>query len=57
LDLRKPDTSPLHILPLPQPQLERLLEERARELGVEIRRGCTLTGFSQDERGAVLDGP
>jgi len=33
LDLRRLDKSPLQVLPLPQPRLERLLEERARELG------------------------
>jgi len=49
LDLRRLDMSPLHVLPLPQPRLERLLEERARELGAEVWRGHELTGFSQDE--------
>src|SRR4051794_14726486 len=30
---------PMEVLPLPQPQLERLLAEIAGELGAEIRRG------------------
>lgn len=32
-----------------QPALEAVLERRARTLGVEIRRGCTVTGFSQHD--------
>jgi 2-polyprenyl-6-methoxyphenol hydroxylase-like FAD-dependent oxidoreductase len=40
---------PLLALSLPQPRLERLLEERARELGAEILRGHEVTGFSQND--------
>ncbi|WP_393055938.1 rifampin monooxygenase [Streptomyces sp. LN549] len=36
----------------PQPVTERLLEERAVELGTEIRRGCEVIGLSQSEDGA-----
>ncbi|MFI6949650.1 rifampin monooxygenase [Streptomyces sp. NPDC050422] len=36
----------------PQPVTERLLEERAVELGTEIRRGCEVVGLSQSEDGA-----
>jgi 2-polyprenyl-6-methoxyphenol hydroxylase-like FAD-dependent oxidoreductase len=59
LDMRKVDASPLHVLPMPQQRLERLLEERARELGVEIRRGHELVGLSQDANGvtAKVSGP
>lgn len=32
-----------------QPVTERLLNERALELGAEIRRGCEVAGVSQDE--------
>jgi 2-polyprenyl-6-methoxyphenol hydroxylase-like FAD-dependent oxidoreductase len=40
---------PMQALPLPQPLLERVLDERARELGAEIRRGHEVVGLSQDE--------
>jgi 2-polyprenyl-6-methoxyphenol hydroxylase-like FAD-dependent oxidoreductase len=38
----------LYTLPIPQRRLEELLELRAHELGVEIRRGHELTTVSQD---------
>lgn len=44
---------PLHVLGLAQPRLERLLEERARELGVDIRRGHEVVGVSQDDGSAT----
>jgi 2-polyprenyl-6-methoxyphenol hydroxylase-like FAD-dependent oxidoreductase len=40
--------SPIELLVLPQPQLERLLDELAGELGAEIRRGHELIGLRQD---------
>ncbi|MEU5531942.1 FAD-dependent monooxygenase [Streptomyces sp. NPDC020362] len=45
-------------LGVPQAELERILAERARELGVELRRGVELTGFTADEDGVTvhLDG-
>ncbi|HYP19026.1 MAG TPA: FAD-dependent monooxygenase [Chloroflexia bacterium] len=59
LDMRKLHTSPLHVLPVPQARLERLLEERACELGVEIWRGHELVGLCQDANGvtAEVSGP
>ncbi|MFJ9418469.1 FAD-dependent monooxygenase [Streptomyces sp. NPDC101227] len=36
---------------IPQEALERLLAARAAELGVELRRGVTLTGFDAEEDG------
>ncbi|APU15064.1 MULTISPECIES: FAD-dependent monooxygenase [Actinoalloteichus] len=39
---------PLRGLHLPQPQLERLLDEHARELDVDIRRRQEIIGVSQD---------
>jgi 2-polyprenyl-6-methoxyphenol hydroxylase-like FAD-dependent oxidoreductase len=41
--------APMRLLPLPQPQIERLLDERARELGVEIRRGHDVVGLCQND--------
>ncbi|MFG2571697.1 FAD-dependent oxidoreductase [Streptomyces sp. NPDC048481] len=39
---------------IPQAALERLLGKRARELGVEIRRGAELTGFDADDDGVTV---
>ena len=40
---------PMQVLPLPQPQLERVLDEFARELGAEIRREHEVIGLRQDD--------
>jgi 2-polyprenyl-6-methoxyphenol hydroxylase-like FAD-dependent oxidoreductase len=40
---------PIQVVHLPQPRLERLLGEHARELGATIRRGHEVTGVSQDD--------
>ncbi|MFG1925078.1 rifampin monooxygenase [Cryptosporangium sp. NPDC048952] len=42
------DTAHGYTLGLPQPVTDRLLTERATELGAEIRRGAELTALSQD---------
>jgi len=39
---------PMEALPLPQAQLERVLDDFARELGADIRRGHEVVGLSQD---------
>jgi rifampicin monooxygenase len=49
------DTAHSYILGIPQPTTERLLAERAAELGVEVRRGCELVGLSQDEDGVTAE--
>ncbi|MBL1110025.1 rifampin monooxygenase [Streptomyces sp. 5-8] len=49
------DTAHPYGLATPQPVTERLLDERARELGAEIRRGCEVTGLSQDEDGVTVE--
>jgi 2-polyprenyl-6-methoxyphenol hydroxylase-like FAD-dependent oxidoreductase len=56
--IRKPepgllDTAHAYTLGIPQPVIDRLLAEHAAELGAEIRRGCELTGLSQDEDGVT----
>ncbi|MFG2522168.1 rifampin monooxygenase [Streptomyces sp. NPDC048527] len=38
-----------------QPVTERLLNERALELGAEIRRGCEVAAVSQDEAGVTVE--
>jgi 2-polyprenyl-6-methoxyphenol hydroxylase-like FAD-dependent oxidoreductase len=49
------DTTHPYVLGIPQPIVERLLNEQATELGVEIRRGCELVGFSQDDQGVIIE--
>src|SRR4051794_27488011 len=46
---------PMQAVPLPQPQLERLLAERALELGAELRRGHEVVGVSQDDDTVTAD--
>ncbi|MET8161044.1 FAD-dependent monooxygenase [Sphaerisporangium sp. NPDC005289] len=48
---------PLRMLMIQQPRLERLLGERAAELGVQIRWGHELTSLTQDETAVTLHGP
>jgi 2-polyprenyl-6-methoxyphenol hydroxylase-like FAD-dependent oxidoreductase len=62
VDLTHLADPPLRVLGLPQPRLERLLDERARELGADIRRGHEIVGASQDDATATAhvrgpDGP
>ncbi|MGW0908848.1 rifampin monooxygenase [Streptomyces sp. NPDC002853] len=47
----KLDTAHPYGVATPQPVTERLLHERAVELGTDIRRGCEVVGLSQDEDG------
>ncbi|GHB27037.1 rifampin monooxygenase [Streptomyces clavifer] len=49
------DTAHPYGLATPQPVSERLLNERALELGTEIRRGCEVVGLSQDEDGVTVE--
>ncbi|RCV47417.1 FAD-dependent oxidoreductase [Marinitenerispora sediminis] len=48
LDLDLLDDNPVHVLPVPQPRLIRILAERATELGVDVRWGHELVGLEQD---------
>ncbi|SET87010.1 FAD-dependent monooxygenase [Nonomuraea wenchangensis] len=45
---------PLRVLVIQQPRLERLLTERALELGADIRRGCEVLALAQDAEGVTL---
>ncbi|MGW2628313.1 rifampin monooxygenase [Streptomyces chattanoogensis] len=49
------DTGHSYTLGIPQPLTDRLLAERATELGAEIRRGGELVGLSQDEDGVTAE--
>jgi 2-polyprenyl-6-methoxyphenol hydroxylase-like FAD-dependent oxidoreductase len=55
VDLTHLADPPLRVLGLPQPRLERLLDERARELGVDIRRGHEVLGVDQDDITVTAD--
>ena len=46
---------PMQAMPLPQPLLERLLDELAVERGAEIRRGQEVVGLSQDDATVTAD--
>jgi 2-polyprenyl-6-methoxyphenol hydroxylase-like FAD-dependent oxidoreductase len=46
---------PMEALPLPQPRLEGVLDDFARELGAEIRRGQEVVGLSQDDATVTAD--
>ncbi|MFE2598481.1 rifampin monooxygenase [Streptomyces sp. NPDC059396] len=49
------DTAHPYGLAVSQQVTERLLNERALELGAEIRRGCEVVGLSQDEDGVTAE--
>src|SRR3954452_8474006 len=49
------DTAHGYVLGIPQPVTDRLLAERAGELGARIRRGCEVTGVEQDEDGVGVE--
>jgi 2-polyprenyl-6-methoxyphenol hydroxylase-like FAD-dependent oxidoreductase len=49
------DTTHPYVLAIPQPVTDRLLAERAVELGAGIRRGCALVGLDQDEDGVTVE--
>jgi rifampicin monooxygenase len=50
------DTAHPYVLGIPQPVTERLLAERAIELGAEIRRGCEVVGLSDGVGVDLADG-
>jgi rifampicin monooxygenase len=49
------DTTYPYVLGIHQPVIDRLLAERAAEVGADIRRGCELAGLSQDDDGVTVD--
>ena len=54
LDLGVLADSPMYALPAPQHHIVQVLDARARELGVEIRRGHEVTGLSQDDESVTV---
>jgi 2-polyprenyl-6-methoxyphenol hydroxylase-like FAD-dependent oxidoreductase len=55
LDFSRLADHPLLAVHLPQPRLEHLLDEHARELGADIRRGHEAARVSQDDATVVAD--
>jgi 2-polyprenyl-6-methoxyphenol hydroxylase-like FAD-dependent oxidoreductase len=49
------DTAHPYILGMPQTTIDRLLAERAVELGAEVRRGSELVGLSRDDDGVTVE--
>ncbi|WP_326660579.1 rifampin monooxygenase [Streptomyces canus] len=49
------DSAHAYLLGIPQPTIERLLEEHATRLGAQVRRGCAVTGFEQDNEGVTVE--
>ncbi len=49
------DTAHSYVLGMPQPTIDRLLDERAAELGTEVRRGVAVVGLSQDDDGVTVE--
>ncbi|HEY3503505.1 MAG TPA: rifampin monooxygenase [Actinocatenispora sp.] len=49
------DSAHAYLLGIPQPVIVRLLEEHAIELGAEVRRGCAVAGFAQDDEGVTVE--
>jgi rifampicin monooxygenase len=49
------DTAHPYLLGIPQTSTDRLLAEHAVEVGAELRRGCELTGLSQDADGVTAE--
>jgi len=55
IDFTRLEDPPMQALPLPQPILERVLDERAREFGADIRRAHEVVGIHQDNDAVTAD--
>ncbi|MGW0652050.1 rifampin monooxygenase [Streptomyces umbrinus] len=49
------DSAHAYLLGIPHPVIVRLLEEHAVQLGAQVRRGCAVAGFEQDDEGVTVD--
>ncbi|RSM71629.1 rifampin monooxygenase [Kibdelosporangium aridum] len=49
------DSAHAYLLGIPQPVIVRLLEEHAIELGAQVRHGCAVAGFEQDDEGVTVE--
>jgi 2-polyprenyl-6-methoxyphenol hydroxylase-like FAD-dependent oxidoreductase len=50
-----PDSAYAYLLGIPQPVIVHLLEEHAVQLGAQVRHGCTVSGFEQDDEGVTVE--
>ncbi|MER5432235.1 FAD-dependent monooxygenase [Streptomyces sp. NPDC002588] len=49
------DSAHAHLLGIPQPVIVHLLEEHATQLGAQVRRGCAVADFEQDDEGVTVE--
>src|SRR2546430_329921 len=49
------DSAHAYVLGIPQPVIDHLLEEHAIELGAQVRRGCAVADFEQDDEGVTVE--
>ncbi|MFF4197143.1 rifampin monooxygenase [Nonomuraea sp. NPDC001831] len=49
------DSAHAYMVGIPQPVIERLLEEHALELGAHVRHGQAVTGLDQDDEGVTVE--
>jgi rifampicin monooxygenase len=49
------DSAHTYLLGIPQPIIDRLLEEHAVEQGAQVRRGCAVAGLEQDDEGVIVE--
>ncbi|PKW06073.1 2-polyprenyl-6-methoxyphenol hydroxylase [Streptomyces sp. 1222.5] len=49
------DSAHAYLLGIPQPVVVRLLEEHARRLGAQVRRGGAVAGLQQDDEGVTVE--
>ncbi|MFC9660616.1 rifampin monooxygenase [Nocardia sp. NPDC127606] len=49
------DSEYAYQLGIPQPIIDHLLEEHATELGAQVRSGCAVVGFEQDDEGVTVE--
>jgi 2-polyprenyl-6-methoxyphenol hydroxylase-like FAD-dependent oxidoreductase len=49
------DSAHAYLLGIPQPVVVDLLERHATELGAQVRRGCEVAGFEQDDEGVTVE--
>jgi len=49
------DSAHAYLLGIPQPVIVHRLEEHAIEVGAQVRRGCAVAGFEQDDEGVTVE--
>ncbi|GAA1968002.1 rifampin monooxygenase [Amycolatopsis minnesotensis] len=49
------DSAHAYLLGIPQPVIVDILEEHASDQGAQIRRGCAVAGFEQDDEGVTVE--